>query len=171
MPILSAAQRHPVNVEIGGARTRTRAEIDAWRALSWIGIAFVILGFLDIALGWYPTAFGNPEWEFGTISGSLNALAIPMLGLYLILASALARAERNVARIVSVIMGVLLLVILGLGIIYLTVVPLALKAVSGNALLSLGIKKAVVKAIVLGTVDSVLLAGGMIKGFRVGQAS
>ena len=170
MQILSPAQRHPITVDTTVTRGAVRAPLEAWKALSWIGIGFFILGFLDIALGWYPTGFGNPEWEFGTISGSLNALAIPMLGLYLILASAIARSDRRAGRAVAVIMGLMLVLILGLGVVYLTVVPLAIKAVAGNALVSLGIKKAVLKAMVLGSVDSVLLAVGMVKGWRVAPA-
>ena len=170
MQILSPAQRRPVSVETAAIRSASRAPVDAWRRLGWIGISFTILGLLDIGLGWYPTAFGNPEWEFGTISGSLNALAIPMLGLYLALASAIARADRRSARIVAVFMGVLLLVILALGVLYVTVLPLAIKAVAGNALVALGIKKAIVKAVMLGLVDSVLLVVGLVKGWRVSPA-
>lgn len=167
MQILSPAQRRPVSVETATVRPASRALVDAWRLLGWIGISFTLLGLLDIGLGWYPTAFGNPEWEFGTISGSLNALAIPMLGLYLVLASAIARSDRRTARIVAAFMGVLLLVLLGLGLVYVTVIPLAIKAVSGNALVSLGIKKAIVKAVMLGLADSVLLVVGLVRGWRV----
>ena len=170
MQIFSPAQRHPITVDTAVPRGAVRAPLDAWKALNWIGIGFFILGFLDIALGWYPTGFGNAEWEFGTISGSLNALAIPMLGLYLMLASAIARSDRRAGRAVAVIMGLMLMLILGLGVIYLTVMPVALKAVAGNALISLGIKKAVLKAMVLGSVDSVLLAVGMVKWWRVAPA-
>jgi hypothetical protein len=146
-----------------------RAPLEGWSALGWIGAAFALLGVLDIALGWYPTAFGNLEWEFGTISGSLNALAIPMLGVYLMLASAVARGDRGMARIVSVIMGLMLITLLGLGVIYLTVVPVAIKSVAGNDLVALGMKKAVVKALSLGVVDAVLLVIGIQKGWRVGR--
>lgn len=167
MQILSPAQRRPITVETASVRPGGRAPLDAWRPLGWIGFAFAVLGLVDIALGWYPPAFGNPEWEFGTISGSLNALAIPMLGLYLALASAIARSDRRTARAIAGVMGLLLLTVLGLGVLYLTVLPLAVKAVAGNALVSLGIKKAIFKAVMLGTIDSVLLAVGMVKGWRV----
>ncbi len=170
MQILSPAQRRPITVENTTVRPGVRAPLDAWRVLGWIGLSFTILGLLDIALGWYPPAFGNPEWEFGTISGSLNALAIPMLGLYLVLASAIARSDRRAARTVAVVMGLLLLILLGLGVLYLTVVPLAIKSVAGNALVALGMKKAIVKAVTLGMADAVLLAVGMVKGWRVAPA-
>jgi hypothetical protein len=170
MQIVSPAQRHPITIETSVPRAGGRSSSDAWRALSWIGVVFTALGLLDVALGWYPTAFGNPEWEFGTISGTLNALAIPMLGLYLVLASAIARSDRRAARAVSVTMAVLLVVVLGLGLLYLTVVPLAMTSVAGNVLVALGMKKAIVKAVALGIADSVLLGVGMLKGWRVGPA-
>jgi hypothetical protein len=167
MPILTPAQRRPITAEVLPSGSGARSSADAWRALTWIGVAFTALGLLDVALGWYPPAFGNPEWEFGTISGTLNALAIPMLGLYLVLASAIARSDRRSARAVSVGMAVLLLMVLGLGLVYLTVVPLAIKSVSNNALVAFGMKKAIVKAVALGIADSVLLGVGMVKGWRV----
>jgi magnesium-transporting ATPase (P-type) len=171
MQILSPAQRRPITVETAAVRQGGRALLDAWRALGWIGIAFALLGLIDVALGWYPPAFGNAEWEFGTISGTLNALAIPMLGLYLVLASSIARSDRRSARIVAVVMGLLLATILLLGVIYLTVLPIAIKAVSSNALVALGMKKAVVKAVTLGVADAVLLGAGMVKGWRVAPAT
>lgn len=167
MHIVSPAQRRPTTGDAAPSRPVAPALLDAWRLVAWVALAFFLLGTLDIALGWYPAAFGNKEWEFGTISGTLNALAIPMLGLYLLLASAVARSDRRAARAVSIVMGLLLLAILGLGVIYLTDLPVALKAVSGNALVTLGVKKAIIKALALGIVDSVLLAAGMVKGWRV----
>jgi hypothetical protein len=166
MQIMPPAQRRPLAVEPAAARVGSRGPVEAWRALGWIGAAFFLLGTLDIALGWYPLALGNLEWEFGTISGSLNALAIPMLGLYLALASAVARGNRRAARTVSVVMGLMLAAILFAGVLYLTVLPVALKSVAGNELVALGIKKAGIKALTLGTVDAVLLAMGMVKGWR-----
>lgn len=171
MQIISPAQRRPITVETAAQRHSGRATLDAWVALTWIGVAFTLLGLIDVALGWYPLALGNAEWEFGTISGTLNALAIPMLGLYLVLASVIARSDRRAARVVAVVMGLLLATILLLGVIYLTVVPIALKAVSSNALVSMGMKKAIVKALTLGLADSVLLGGGMVKAWRVLPAS
>jgi hypothetical protein len=169
MPIVAPLQRRPLEADPATSRSSLRASPDGWSALGLIGAAFLLLGLLDIALGWYPTAFGNLEWEFGTISGSLNALAIPMLGVYLMLASAVARGDRRMGRMVAVIMGVLLITLLALGVVYLTVVPVALKSVASNALVALGMKKAVVKALSLGVVDVALLSVGLRKGWRVGS--
>ena len=167
MQILTAEVRRPTAGEPASSRSGARPLLEAWSAMAAIGAAFFILGLLDIGLGWYPAAFGNLEWEFGTISGTLNALAIPMLGLYLMLASAIARSDRRVARIVVALMGLVLATLVVLGIIYLTVVPVAIKSVAGNALVSLGMKKGVVKAVTLGLADCALLVTGIVKGLRV----
>jgi hypothetical protein len=171
MQILTADARRPIPVETAPYRPNARPLLEAWSAMATIGAAFFILGLLDIGLGWYPAAFGNLEWEFGTISGTLNALAIPMLGVYLMLASAIARSDQRMARIVSALMGVLLLTLVVLGVIYLTVVPVAIKSVSGNALVSLGMKKGVAKAVTLGLADCALLVTGMVKGLRVAKSA
>lgn len=169
MPVLTPPARRasaPASASpASSARSDSLQARGAWTLLGWIGLAFAILGFTDIALGWYPTAFGNAEWEFGTISGSLNALAIPMLGLYLALAAAIARGKRNAARGVGVAMVLTLVILLGLGMLYLLVTPVALKAVAGNPLADLGIRKAIIKALSLGVVDCVLLAAGIRKAW------
>ena len=167
MQILSADLRRPLPIEATTSRAASRPPFEAWGALGTIGAAFFLLGLIDIGLGWYPAAFGNLEWEFGTISGTLNALAIPMLGLYLLLASAIAQSDRRAARIACVLMGLVLAGLVVLGAIYLTVVPVALKAVAGSPLVLLGMKKGIAKAITLGLADCGLLAAGIAKGWRV----
>lgn len=167
MTILAPPNRRSTTADPEVVRPAGAASLEAWRALRWIGAAFLFLGVLDIALGWFPAAFGNMEWEFGTITGSLNALAIPMLGLYLLLASSVALMQRRSARVVAVLMGLLLVALLALGVIYLTVLPVAIKAVSANAAVVLGVQKAAIKALALGLVDCALLVVGIRKAWRV----
>jgi hypothetical protein len=143
--------------------------VAAWRTLDWLAVAFLVLGLTDIALGWFPLAFGKPEWEFGTISGSLNALTIPMFGLYLLLASAIARGDRRAGRVVAAIMAVLALFLAFLGVVYLTVAPIAIRSVADAPGASLGIRKAIAKALLLGVAYLVLLIVGARKGWRVGR--
>src|SRR5687767_11526069 len=54
-----------------------------WPLLGLIGLAFTVIGAVDIALAWYPSALGSAEWEFGTIGATLNGLPLPALGLFL----------------------------------------------------------------------------------------
>ena len=149
----------------GLVRTIGPAPQRAWRMLGWIGLVFLVMGFVDIALGWYPLAFGNPEWEFGTISGSLNAFALPILGIYLIAASAVARGARKTAKVAALFMGILAGTLFALTIIFLTVIPMAANGVRGNALLTLGMQKAIAKAIGLLVSYGLLLIGGAVVGW------
>lgn len=138
----------------------------AWGVLGFVGAAFIIMGGTDIALAWYPSAFGNPEWEFGAISATLNGVALPTLGLYLLLAYGLA-ANRAAAKLAAGILAAALLVsLIGLAFVYLTVVPLALRSVAANALVSSGMKKAIVKAIVLLLAYGSLFVAAAHAGFR-----
>jgi hypothetical protein len=144
----------------------TAGLLDAWKVLGWLGLAFFIMSLIDLALGWYPMQFGSPEWEFGTISGSISGLAIPTLALYLFFGSAIAREQAAVIRGVAIVMVVFALILGALGIIYLTSVPLALRSVSNNPIIHLGMKKAVAKSAMLFAGYEVLYIAGAFKGLR-----
>lgn len=148
-----------------------RNQQDAWLALSWVGYAFVVMGVTDIVLGWYPTAFGNAEWEFGVISAALNGFALPTLGLYLILGSAIARRQRIVGRALAIVLMLLTLFILGLAVVYVTVVPLALSSVAANGLLTIGMHKAIIKAGMLFVAYVLLLGTGALRAWKAGAGT
>ena len=57
-----------------------------WRLLGWVGLVFLVIGLLDLGLGWYPPRFGSAEWEFGTITRTLDSLPISVLGLAMVMA-------------------------------------------------------------------------------------
>ena len=101
----------------------------AWRALRAAGLALLVMGCLDILLAWIPPRLGDPEWEFGTISATLNNMPVPVMGLALILAHAAAwdsGLERTLVLIWSLIV---LLFLIGAVTLYALDVPLALGAV------------------------------------------
>src|SRR5713101_1853501 len=113
-----------------------------WYLLGWAGWVFLLAGLADIALAWIPFNLGNAQWEFGTITSSLQSLPLPFLGAALILAAGVARSRVWWARI-----GVLVLVLLALwvifcGVVYALNVPLALRSVKQPEVL-FGLKKAV----------------------------
>jgi hypothetical protein len=144
----------------------TSAHLTAWKLLGWLGLGFFIMSFLDIAVGWYPVRFGTPEWEFGTISATTTGLAIPCLSLYLILGSAIALERPTVAKAAGIVMVVLALILPALAILYLTNVPLALRATAANAMAHSGIKKAILKSLIYITGYEVLFVLGALKGLR-----
>lgn len=121
-----------------------------WSAALAVGLALLATGMTDILLAWVPPHFGNPEWEFGTISATLNNMPVPAMGLALVLAYA-AAAGRTGLLAAAATWSIVLVICLGVaGVFYGLDVPLALKAVTDpvprNALRA-GIIKGVVSLI------------------------
>jgi hypothetical protein len=144
----------------------TLAHLTAWRILGWLGLAFLIMSLIDLALGWYPVRFGVPGWEFGTISATIAGLAIPCLSLYLILGSAIALERPTVAKVAAIVMIVLALILPALLILYLTNVPIALRTTATNEVANLGIKRSILKSLTLFTGYEILFVLGALKGLR-----
>lgn len=153
-------------VERPAAAYSTSAQMTAWRILGWLGLAFFIMALIDLALGWYPVRFGSPEWEFGTISATVSGLAIPTLSLYLMLGAAFAREQKRMAKTLGIVLILLALALPALGILYLTNVPMALKSTATNDVVHLGMKKAILKAIMLFAGYELLYVIGAINVFR-----
>lgn len=140
-----SAPRVLVNEQPKGGQPLVAAPDLAWRLLGLAGFAFALVGGIDVALTWYPLDFGSPEWEFGTITASLDGLPLPVMGLFLVLASAIARGVRWPARTAAVLLVILSVLILLGGIFYLTNVPIAMRAVAQNPTASLGITRSLIK--------------------------
>ena len=153
----SVTERHPVPQLSDPER--------AWAALGWIGLAFVIIGMVDLVLAWYPPALGSPEWEFGTIGATLNGLPLPALGLTLSLAAGIAGGSRWRMRTTSVVAVCLALLVFGLAFIYVTVIPVAL-AEATNPVVRTGLLKSIAKAIALLAIYPVLFTWVGYQGWR-----
>jgi len=120
----------------------------AWRLLGWFGLLLAAVGFVDVALQWYPASFKSPEWEFGTVAGSLATLPLLTIGLMSLLASFLARAERAGVVTMAVVFAVLLLFVVGSFLMFLSDVPLALKASAATPMVYT-IKKSIIRTSVM----------------------
>lgn len=142
------------------------AYVDGWRLLWWMGVAFVVMSLIDIVLGWYPLNFGSPQWEFGTISATVSALWMPTLGLYLMLSSAILREDRLKAKAVAIVMIVMALWLVALAILYATNIPIALRAVRTQDVLSINMKKSIVKWLALFVGYEALFIMGALKTLR-----
>ena len=132
-----------------------------WYLLGWTALAFLVVGGVDFALTWYPPDFGNREWEFGTVTASLNGLPILLLGISILLAASLRTGRRwwaALALIASLVM--LLWVTLG-AVLWATNVPLALKSVPAQ--LAVGIRKSLAKTVVQSLVYPLVLAFLMVR--------
>ena len=141
-----------------------------WELLGWVGLAFVLIGGVDLVLTWYPAAFGSPEWEFGTVASTLNAMPLPLLGLTMSMAAGLAQGRVWVARGASVAMLVFVVVLIVVGILFITVVPLALQSVA-NPLARTGILKVIAKSSVLLVIYPALFCWVALLGFRRTRAA
>jgi hypothetical protein len=120
----------------------------AWRLFAWFGLVLALVGFVDVALQWYPLAFQSPEWEFGTVSVSIASLPLLTIGSTILLASFLARGVRSGVVTMSVVFTFLALGVAFCLFVFLTDVPLALRAGRGPEALTL--KKSIVRTTVMG---------------------
>ena len=148
----------PRIVASAGERKKPRP-IDSsqtWYLLGWTALAFLVVGGVDFALTWYPPDFGNREWEFGTVTASLNGLPILLLGITLLLAASL-RTGRRWWAVLSLVGSLVMLLWVAVGaVLWATNVPLALRSVPPE--LATGITKALTKTVVQSLVYPLLLA-------------
>ena len=121
----------------------------AWRVIGWFGFVLAAIGLADALVNWYPVALGSPEWEFGTISATFGALPLVTMGLAALLGSVLARGSR--AGVIAVSLFVLLagLAVLALYLLFLSDVPMALRATAGK-LGGLPIRRGIARTSILG---------------------
>ena len=136
-----------------GVQPLSEAPAEGWKWIGWLGVLLAVVGLGDFVLAWYPLRFGVVEWEFGTVASTFAGLPLVTMGFAALLASGLARGREWLVRLMGwwlVLFGVVVLAAL---VVFLTDVPIALRAVTGDA--ALGIKKAIAKTTMLGVVFSV----------------
>jgi hypothetical protein len=141
--------------------THGRALINAEPALLWVvvagtGLAVALVGWFDLALLWYPLRFGDPEWEFGTISAHFDGMPLGTVGLALLVAGAIGRGWRRTSRLLAVVCLLVVVGLLAISVIYLLDVPLALRATAPQ--IKPVMKKAMLKAGVFSATYTVLYA-------------
>lgn len=130
-----------------------------WESLAatvgWVGWALLAVGGADIFLTWYPFRFGDPQWEFATVSATFNGYPVVIFGLLLVLLGAAGVPRRWWAYLGVLIAGLLLAIALYGIVIFWSTSPLALDSVQGIALT--GLKKAMSKAAAQSLVYPVIL--------------
>ena len=164
--------------ESGGAEQRVLVRTDqekrtrpipaeprvGWAWIGWFGFLLSLAGLFDFGLGWYPLRFGVPEWEFGTVVSTYSGLPLITMGFAALLGAGLARGTRWLLWVMAIGMALFTAFLLVMLLLFLTDVPLALRAVDGVALL--GIKKAIAKTVVLGVLFPVAYAAGAVAAVR-----
>jgi hypothetical protein len=99
-----------------------------WTGLVALGLVLFVVGWTDLALLWWPFGFGQPEWEFGIITGFLDGLPVATVGVSLVAIGAVARRWRRLTLGTAVFALVVVAVLVAVSVLYLLDVPLALKA-------------------------------------------
>jgi len=121
----------------------------AWRVVFIPAVLFVVVGGIDSLLTWFPANFGTTEWEFGTITASLNGLPLPVLGLTLLLLASIATGRLRLARLVLWLMVLVAVAVLAMMVLYLLTLPQAFRAASeASDIARVGLKKAMIKSVV-----------------------
>ena len=136
-----------------------------------LGVAFAIVGLVDLGLLWLPLHFGDPAWEFGTLSRTFDSL--PMTGLGFGLAMyGLVRHRRTRplwVRAAAIFLAVVTVVLLALGLLYVTAVPAVVQAAPTESMdaFSAAVAKTVVEIIVYSALCATL-ATVLWRGVRRG---
>jgi|SRR5687767_9336572 len=133
--------------------------------MGWLAGAFVAVGATDLLLGWIPLQFGNPQWEFGSVSAFFDGLPVFSLGLALLLCAAVERGSAVQIRVIGTVFIVLAAIILSLAALYATLVPLALKSLPDPAVRQ-GLLKAISKTFVQAIAYPVAFGWIGIKAYR-----
>lgn len=136
----------------------------AWRLLGWFGGLLVMVGGVDLASQWYPTAFKSAEWEFSVVSVTIASLPLLTIGAVVVLASFLARAKRGGVVVMGVAFAALFLAVGLMLALFASDLPLALRAPAGAPLTA--IKKAIVRTLVMGVGYEVAYFIAAITSFR-----
>jgi len=92
-----------------------------------VGLGLAAIGLADLTLLWIRPQFGSPEWEFGTISATLEGLTLPTIGLSLIAAGLITFGSRRAAFVVAILCMIAALLVVLAGALFSLTVPVAWK--------------------------------------------
>jgi hypothetical protein len=120
----------------------------AWRIILIVGIAAAIVGITDVGLLFFPARWASLEWEFGTISATIEGLPLCTLGLGLIAAAMVAQGYALGRRLLGPLLLVVGLFVVALLVIFALDVPVALR--SSEPALRAVLRKQILKTALMG---------------------
>jgi hypothetical protein len=120
----------------------------AYRVVGWLGLLLTLAGGGDFLIALYPLRLGTPEWEFATVATVFAGLPLLTMGLTGLWIASLGLGIRWLLRASGGLLLFVAFILLVAWVVFLTNVPLALKATAGDA--RIGIVKAVIKTSWLG---------------------
>ena len=96
--------------------------------LAVLGLAFAVVGLVDIVLLWIPLRFGSVAWEAATVGSTLDGLPMPALGLGLFAFGVVRHPRVGVrwSRVVAIVFFVLTALLVLLTFLYGTAAPAVL---------------------------------------------
>jgi len=115
-----------------------------WKLLWILGLAFIVAGGIDLALLWYPSRMGTPEFEFATISSFVAGLPVLTMGLVALGISAAGTGRRWTMVAIAVVAILMVVALAVFAVIFATNVPLALRV--SELAVKTGIKKSIVRS-------------------------
>lgn len=149
----------------GSVRSLSPAPEVGWYLLGVIGGVFAVVAAADIALSWIPLNFGNAEWEFGTVTASLDGFPLLSTGLALVLGSAVVRGVRPTVMVAAVVVLVLALLVVAGGVLYARRIPTALATVT-DPVIRAGLKEAIIKTLLQAVLYSLAFVWIGIRALR-----
>lgn len=156
--VVIQADRRAVD-PIGIAAPRT-----AWRLLGWFGWLLFLVGGIDLASQWYPTAFKSAEWEFGVVSVTIASLPLLTIGATVVLASFLSRAKRGGVMMMGAFFALWFVVVGLMLVLFASDIPLAMRSPPGPALSA--VKKAIARTLVMGVAYEIAYFIAAVTSFR-----
>ena len=90
-----------------------------------IGVAFALVGLVDLGLLWIPLRIGTPGWEFATVSRTFTNVPMTAFGLVLVAYGLMRHPARHPVwtRGAAVVFGLLTFVLVVMGLLYALSVP------------------------------------------------
>lgn len=150
--VLKATERRK-----GAASLLPPSDIRAVSAVILIGgIALALAGWLDVSLLWVSPAFGDPDWEFGTVGQTFDALPLATIGVVMMSAGLRGVGGYRVfPRLLAVAELLVALFCLGALVIFSLNVGQAFRLLSDPAAAP-GLRRVIAKAIISGVVYAAL---------------
>ena len=123
------------------------------KVVGWFGVVLAMAALSDFFLAFYPLGFGSAEWELATISSVIAGLPLLSIGYAAIWVSGGWTGSRGMLGSVGALLLASAAAVFALLIVFLTNVPVALRATQDVA--RLGIVKLTAKTVALALVFGV----------------
>ncbi len=112
--------------------------------LAVFGVAFAVVGLVDLVLLWIPTRLDSVAWEFATVGRTLEGLPMPLLGLALLAYGLVRHPKSSLSKVraMGIAFAVLAVPVAALGALLLTSAPAVLSQTPPGA--AGGVRRAVI---------------------------